>query len=147
MDGIKPAWGNTDYQQLALYLQTAGADSKARAVSRADLFKWVVREAFLFTDKEDRDRAMRDCIAQGVKRGEFPVICSGPKGYYVTQDPDEIKAAVDFLDTRIESLSVRKAGLTAAYKEARRREVERARDEMDSGHRVQGTLFSAGPDR
>ncbi len=146
MDSMKPAWDKSEYHKLALYLQTAGADSKGKAVTRADLFKWVVREACLFIGKKDRDRAMRDCIAQGVKAGEFPVICSGPGGYYVTQDPEQIQAAVDFLVSRIDSLSVRKAGLQAACREAKRRQAERARGEPDSGHRIQGTLFSAGPE-
>lgn len=147
MDGIKPAWGETDYQQLTLFLQQAGADCKARAIVRSDVLKWAMREANLFPDKKDRDRAMRDTIAQGVRSGEFPVICSGPNGYYVTQDPVQIKAAIEFLDSRVESLSIRRAGLMSAWKEARRRETECARGEPESGHRVQGTLFSAGPRR
>lgn len=144
-DGMKPAWGNGDYQQLALYLQTAGADSKAHAISRADMFAWMVRETSMFNDKKDRDRSMRDCVAQGVRNGEFPVICSGPSGYYVTQDSKQIEAAVDFLDSRIESLSIRKAGLKRASREAKRREAEQARGNPDSGHRFQGNMFSTGP--
>lgn len=142
-DGIKPAWGNTIYQQLALYLQQVDANSKASAKKRSELLAWLHREAGEALD----ERSMREEIAQGVMRGEFPVICSGPTGYYVTQDPVEIKAAIDYLDTRQEKLAVRLAGLRSAHREAVRREMEQARGEQDSGHRVQGTLFSAGPQR
>lgn len=146
IEGIKPAWGDGDYQQLALYLQTAGADCKDNAISRDILFKWVVRETNLFTDKKDRDRAMRETIAQGVRHGAFPVICSGPTGYYVTQDPKQIQAAIEFLESRQESLSVRLEGLRAARREAKRHEAECARGEVDSGHRIQGNLFSSRPE-
>lgn len=143
MEGIKPSWGESDYQQLVLFLREALADCQGRAKTRRELLAWMHREVGTRMD----ERTLRVLIAQGVMRGEFPVICSGPTGYYVTQDPEQIRAAVDYLDTRVEKLTIRLAGLRAALREARRREAERASGEPDSGHRVQGTLFSAGLQR
>lgn len=135
-EGIKPAWGNSIYQRLALFLQQANADCQDRAVLRSDVLKWLHREAGVLID----DRAMRKHVAKGVMSGEFPVICTGSSGYYVTQDPKEIKAAIENLEGRVEKLSIRLAGLRAAHREAERRKQECARGQ-DEGHRFQGNMF------